>query len=207
MLIKLISDTHNEHSMLTDLECDILVHSGDACIKGNYSEGYAFLMWYVKQPSKYKILVPGNHDHKLRTHPDLIKLAYDLGIHVLNNDFLEINGIKFYGVSKTFMSIDRYDATHLEVRKKTWSNIPKDLDMLITHMPPHSILDTNREGIHCGCPELTKKVAEVKPRYHVFGHLHEQGHKSVTIDQTQYINVANKNREYIMVRPSYKLKL
>lgn len=207
MLIKLISDTHNDHHQLNskDLESDILIHCGDACTKGNYSEGYAFLMWFVKQPAKYKILVPGNHDKKLREHKELIKLAYDLGIIVLNDDYLEINGISFYGHSKTFMSSFKYTKEQISMRKSVWKNIPENLDFLLTHMPPYGILDTNREGEHCGCPELLEKVKEVKPIYHIFGHIHENGHTRTPKHDTTFINVANKNREYILVRPPYTI--
>lgn len=182
MQIKIISDTHNHHHELNskDLECDLLIHCGDANTKGNYSEGEAFIYWFVKQPAKYKILVPGNHDYKLRTHPDLIRLCHDLGIHVLNDNSLNIHDIKMYGVSKTFWSEHRSETNYdINERIKAWENIPKGLDILITHMPPKYILDMNQEGEHCGCSKLTEKMKEVKPKYHIFGHIHEQGGKTL----------------------------
>jgi Icc-related predicted phosphoesterase len=55
-----------------------------------------------------------------------------------------------------------------------WSNIPLDTDILVTHGPPHGVLDKNFFYEHCGCEELTKVVKNfVKPRLHVFGHIHE----------------------------------
>ena len=205
MEIKIISDTHNHHHELSNLECDILIHAGDACTKGNYSEGLAFLYWFVKQPAKYKVLVCGNHDSKLKTHEELIKLARDMGIHVLKDHALEINGIKLYGVCRTFWSEDREDIVSVQERKQAWENIPKDLDILITHMPPKFILDMNQEGVHCGCSQLTEKVKEVTPTYHVFGHIHECGGKQVQAYGTTFINVAVKNRQYITVRGATEL--
>ncbi|KAK4114857.1 Metallo-dependent phosphatase [Canariomyces notabilis] len=49
-----------------------------------------------------------------------------------------------------------------------WAAIPQDVDILLTHTPPYG---------HCdgflGCQELRKALAEVRPRLHVCGHLHQ----------------------------------
>lgn len=204
MIVKCISDTHNDHNDLDskDLECDILIHAGDANTKGNYTEGLNFLYWFVKQPAKYKIVVPGNHDAKLRDHPDLIKLAKDIGIHVLNDDALEINGIRFYGVSKCFSDEDRDEIFNVTRRDRlnAWKNIPEDLDFLITHIPPKYILDQNQEGRSIGCSQLTEKVKIAKPKYHIFGHVHEKGGQHQNSWETRFINVAVKNRLYFTAR-------
>lgn len=208
MIIKCISDTHNRHNEFNskELECDILIHAGDACTKGNYTEGYAFLMWYVKQPAKYKILVCGNHDRKLKIHNDLIKLAHDLGIIVLRDDLIEINGLKIYGNHTTFMSVDRYNQSEIDSRVEVWKNIPKGLDILITHMPPYGILDTNPKGNHCGCPKLAEKVKEVEPKTHIFGHIHLHGHSVLYKDGTLYRNVASTNEQYLLIHKPYEIE-
>lgn len=55
-----------------------------------------------------------------------------------------------------------------------WKAIPNDVDVLITHGPPRGILDRNSDGFVCGCPDLRNEVLDrVKPRLHVFGHIHE----------------------------------
>lgn len=54
-----------------------------------------------------------------------------------------------------------------------WSKIPNNVDVLITHGPPKNILDGTYNGIAAGCSVLLKRVHEVKPRLHVFGHIHE----------------------------------
>ena len=206
MIIKAFADCHNDQNQLRDTECDILICAGDANIKGNYTEGEAFLWWFVKQPAKYKILVPGNHDHKLRTHPDLIKLAIDLGIYVLNDDYLEINGIKMYGVSQCFWS-EEAGLMNLKERQAAWRDIPKGLDILITHIPPKHIMDANRHGLPCGCSQLTEKVKEVKPRFHVFGHIHEFGGKTQKVWDTTFINCAVKNEYYITVGDTMEIPI
>lgn len=204
--ITCISDTHNDHGELHLASGDILIHAGDACTKGNYTEGLNFLYWFVKQPFKYKILVPGNHDRKLKSHPELLKLAHDLGIKLLMDDYVEIEGLKIYGNCRTFMDESRQ--ADYDKRKEAWKNIPKDLDILITHIPPKGILDANREGIPIGCSELFKKVIEVRPMLHLFGHCHENRGKTVVKAGVEFKNVAVKNREYLTTHyKGYKIKV
>ena len=51
--------------------------------------------------------------------------------------------------------------------------IPLDTDVLITHGPPFGILDRCYDDQRVGCEELLKAVKRVKPKLHVFGHIHE----------------------------------
>ncbi|KAJ7154661.1 Metallo-dependent phosphatase-like protein [Mycena filopes] len=46
-------------------------------------------------------------------------------------------------------------------------------DILLTHGPPQSILDLTNKGAGAGCPALAARLPELRPRLHVFGHIHE----------------------------------
>jgi len=55
-----------------------------------------------------------------------------------------------------------------------WAQIPDDVDVLVTHGPPKGVLDRVFDGTHVGCEHLLEAVQNrVKPRVHVFGHIHE----------------------------------
>jgi len=55
-----------------------------------------------------------------------------------------------------------------------WNKIPDDTDILVTHTPPVGHGDLCCTGIRAGCVELLTTVQQrVKPKYHVFGHIHE----------------------------------
>lgn len=54
--------------------------------------------------------------------------------------------------------------------------IPSDVDIVITHGPPRSILD-QVDNQNLGCPNLLRAVSRVRPLMHCFGHIHE-GHGS-----------------------------
>ncbi|KAL2256384.1 hypothetical protein VTK26DRAFT_1752 [Humicola hyalothermophila] len=49
-----------------------------------------------------------------------------------------------------------------------WAAVPEDIDILVTHTPPHGHCDDAH-----GCPDLQKTLAKVRPRLHVCGHIHQ----------------------------------
>lgn len=44
---------------------------------------------------------------------------------------------------------------------------------MLTHGPPHQILDRTHRGDAVGCANLFRAAARVRPRLHCFGHIHE----------------------------------
>ena len=52
--------------------------------------------------------------------------------------------------------------------------IPSGVDIVMTHGPPHSILD-QVDNQNLGCPNLLRAISRVRPLMHCFGHIHE-GH-------------------------------
>lgn len=199
--IKIISDTHCKHSEFDykDLECDILIHCGDATDKGNVTQLKEFFLWFVKAPAKYKLFVPGNHDRKVE-HPDMVNMQKDLGIINLHNNLQMIKGFKFWGNSLVKMRNRLEREGYLPSRKERaeiWANMPCDLDFLITHTPPYGILDYASYGSkdNVGC-ELLKQTIYVKsPKFHIFGHIHEQGGRMEHYQQTICINAAILDRD------------
>ena len=52
--------------------------------------------------------------------------------------------------------------------------IPVGTDILVTHTPPVGYGDRCATGVRAGCVELLNIVQKrVKPKYHVYGHIHE----------------------------------
>lgn len=75
-----------------------------------------------------------------------------------------------------------------------WNQIPTKIDILLTHTPPLGHGDFNSwekcDGVLAGCAELLNTVEmRVKPKYHVFGHIHQC--RGVTTNGTTiFINAA-----------------
>ena len=155
MKILQISDTHNRHRLLTNLPAaDVMVHCGDFTENGTEEEVLDFLNWYIDLPYKYKIFVTGNHDLCLWDAKDIEDLPEN--VFFLQDRGVTIEGVKFFGIAYN----------HSE------RLIPEGTDIVITHEPPIMILDES-VGTHWGNFPLFKRIMEVRPRYHLFGHAHE----------------------------------
>ncbi|RSL39748.1 hypothetical protein CEP53_013832 [Fusarium sp. AF-6] len=50
--------------------------------------------------------------------------------------------------------------------------IEKGTDVVVTHGPPHGIMDMTTERQRIGCPQLFAAVARAQPKLHCFGHVH-----------------------------------
>ena len=155
MKILQISDTHNRHRQLTNLpEADVIVHCGDFADNGTEEEVLDFLNWYIDLPYKYKIFVTGNHDLCLWDAKDIEDLPEN--VFFLQDRGVTSEGVKFFGIA--------YNHSERLIQEGT--------DIVITHEPPIMILDESA-GIHWGDVPLFKRIMEVRPRYHLFGHAHE----------------------------------
>ncbi|KAF4509988.1 hypothetical protein G6O67_001918 [Ophiocordyceps sinensis] len=51
--------------------------------------------------------------------------------------------------------------------------IPRGVDIAMTHGPPRGILDYARNAQHAGCNTLFQAIHSAKPKVHCFGHIHE----------------------------------
>lgn len=197
MKILHISDTHGQHNKLLDLpEADVIVHSGDFSFGGAVQEVIDFLNWFCDLPYKHKILVAGNHDMCLEDGnieglPD--------NVHDLRYESQTIDGVKFYGIP---MFMGRCVSGFNDWVTK---QIPADTDVLITHTPPYEILDFD-DGVHYGDKTLLLKVFEVKPRYHLFGHIHAQN-GIATNGPTTFVNSSIVNEIYSDIQPWHLIEL
>lgn len=155
MRILQLSDTHNQHARLTELpEADVVVHCGDFTENGTEEEVLDFLNWFAGLPYPHKLFVTGNHDLCLWDAEGIEDLPD--GMHFLQDRGCVIDGVRFFGLAYN----------HPE------SLIPDGVDVLLTHEPPAMLLDKSA-GTHWGNAPLRRRVLEVKPRYHLFGHAHE----------------------------------
>lgn len=177
MKILHLSDTHGAYRRLRDLPgADVVVHSGDFCMVGTEGEALDFMNWFCDLPYKHKIFICGNHDDCLYgANID----GLDDNVHYLCNSGIVIDGLKFYGVPM-FMACVTDRQSH------NYSRIPSDTDILITHSPAYGILDFD-DNINYGSEELLNVVAKIKPRIHLFGHIHKQ-HGITTIGTTIFSN-------------------
>ena len=210
-IITFISDTHSIHQYCeNDLPGgDILIHAGDF-MNGGYTkiEVIEFLDWFraIKGYDK-KIFIAGNHDRILENDPtwslltikDYTNLIYlqDEGysIYDIDNDL----SVKLYGSpwQPEFFNWAFNLPRNGEVMKAKWDDIPDDTDILITHGPPFGHLDIpGGQSIRVGCEMLRHRVDELRPKIHVFGHIHGSSGYYYN-GHTHFINASILNEQYL----------
>jgi len=181
-----ISDLHGQLYPPDQLECDLLLIAGDICPLHEHSiTGYAmqsiwldekFRPWLKEVPAKYIVAICGNHDVVFEKFPK--EVPSDLPWHYLQDNSITIKGLKIYGTPYTnwfldwAFNLDKDDPNETKLRL-CFEQIPNDTDILMTHGPPHGILDQIAGvGDHLGSVALRERVFKVKPRLHVHGHIH-----------------------------------
>lgn len=174
------------------------------------------------------IMTPGNHDFSIynawldqnpksakwisqHTVPRMNiggeKLSIDLlqellGITVLIDSHVEVNGLKIYGTPWTpefyrwaFMLEEDY-------LHEVYDRIPTGLDILLSHGPPRFgqidciLQDPEDPPARCGSTSLTNCILDKKPKYVFCGHIHSGSHEWTNIGQSDCRNVSLLNEDY-----------
>lgn len=140
---------------------DILIHAGDMT-NGNIGNLKEIDSWFGGLNFKHKvcinlmfdvecnvqtrkIIVSGNMDGfsldgKINGH-ELFKNAI-----YLEDESIELEGIKFYGIPWTPRFVGGFQLFNDEQTRKVLDKIPTDVNVLISHGPPHGILDKTSQG-------------------------------------------------------------
>lgn len=204
MIVDCISDLHGHYPELEG--GDILIVSGDLTTSDKPIQYGNFGSWIQRKNYKKKIIISGNHDNYLdNKRYDFIKDIYEeIKVDYLCDSGTEFGGIKIWGSPYT-MKFDGMNPNCMAFTCDTddelnehWKLIPDEIDILITHCPPHGILDkVIRADEHNGSKTLREHViVRIKPRLHVFGHIHEWGGKIVDCCTTRFVNCSHMNEEY-----------
>jgi predicted phosphodiesterase len=214
--VSLISDTHTKHHLCeNDLPGgDILIHAGDFMNSGyDKTDATEFFDWFDKIDNyDAKIFIAGNHDRWMQDEPEeaqgiltgyktidylqdeQVTLYYDGP----NGDYPEDN-VRIYGSpwQPEFYNWAFNLIRNSEEMKAKWDAIPDNTDILITHGPPFGHLDIpGGHTIRVGCDLLRYRVDEIKPKIHVFGHIHGSwGH--YYDGHTHFFNASVLNERYL----------
>lgn len=210
--------TSDLHGNLPNIPaCDLLLIGGDICPKHDHNVNFQrswietnFRNWLNDVSAQRIVFVAGNHDFCFENK------RYSLNSFCLQNKevfYLEDDDIDFY--------IDQ-DHEPIRIYGTPWNNyfhnwafnlyekdlaekfkkIPTGLDILLTHEPCYGILDLAKvytpfgpTDSHEGSSSLLKKVMEVEPKIHVFGHLHKNfGIRR--LGKTKFINASFVDDHY-----------
>lgn len=200
MIIDCISDLHGFYPELEG--GDILLVSGDLTAHDLHRQYIPFMDWIKRQDYKHKVYIAGNHDGCLE---DGWSIPTSDGVIYLRDNCCEIQGLKIWGSPWTprfcdwhFMKADTPNGLG-----QVYKEIPNDIDILMTHGPPKGILDrTWVDSKSAGSKELLKAINRIRPKLHVFGHIHEGygqkvvGYGQKVADNTTFVNCSHVDFYY-----------
>ena len=188
-----------------------------------------FLPWVESLPCKKFIIVAGNHDFFLqnihrrlidesdgyrrytwRSASDVMKKLlpgnlrgkYNKLVYLCDSSY-EYEGHRFYGTPWIGDLSNWAFYQDNDTLMEKYKNIPKQCDVIITHMPPK--IEGLGEVIQGGCfntgtdygsPELAEVLKTRDFKYALCGHVHSGQHLPVELDGKKLVNVSLKNEDY-----------
>ncbi|KAK7696081.1 hypothetical protein QCA50_000723 [Cerrena zonata] len=222
-----ISDTHCQRFPIPD--GDVLLHGGDLTHTGTLKQFETTVDWLKGLPHPVKIVVGGNHDLTLDNNNNWYDTNFQhwhlqgkedvqaIRELLLGNEAKERNLI--YLQDELFEFRTKDSGRLWSVYGSPWSpyfggwafNYPRaqaqryasaipKADILLTHGPPFGIFDRVNTGELVGCEALLSRVAQLRPRLHLFGHIHEDhgavvckwsSNDQVHGSETVFVNGAN----------------
>lgn len=197
MRLVCISDTHNMHLKwpISIPDGDVLIHAGDATMQGQLPEVRAFSEWFGDLPHKRKVFVPGNHDWGFQMDRKRARTALPECDH-LEDCGVVIDGVTFWGSPwQPWFMHWAFNLPRGADLRKHWDLIPQATDVLITHSPPLGIGDWVDRGENVGCEDLLEAVQRVKPKLHIFGHIHA-GYGIYERGGTKFVNASLCDEQY-----------
>lgn len=212
MRIVCVSDTHGRHGGLAVPDGDLLIHAGDATMAGRPEELDQFDAWLGTLPHRHKVVIAGNHDRLFEDQPEEARRHITNALYLQDAEHV-VEGLRIWGSpwQPWFLSWAFNLKRGAPLRAK-WALIPPGIDVLVTHGPPHLIRDRVKgvmaQGLNIalghrpnvGCEELREAVRRIRPRLHVFGHIHE-GYGREEADGTLFVNASTCDEVYRPVNP------
>lgn len=190
MRIVFVSDTHGLHRRTEVPPGDVLVHAGDCTKHGSLEDVEFFNEWLGTLPHAHKVVIAGNHDFCFQEQPAEARARLTNATY-LQDEGCEVAGLRFYGSPWTPTFFDWAFMLSEDELAAKWALVPAGLDVLVTHGPPFGVLDLTNRDERAGSRTLLERVREVRPRVHVFGHIHEAAGR-LDLDGTTFLNASTQ---------------
>lgn len=139
----LIADTHGLHDRTPPIPTgDVLVHAGDLTARGTLPQTVAALEWLGGLPHPHKIVIAGNHDWSFQRDAALTEALVPAGVTYLRDSGAVVEGVRFWGSpwQPEFFQW-AFSLSRGEALARVWAQIPDNVEVLVTHTPPHGVRD------------------------------------------------------------------
>ena len=200
--IVLISDTHSLHDEMAPIpDGDILIHAGDLTRNGTFAELTSVNAFFRTLPHQHKVCIAGNHDFCFEQDRDRAKALLP-EVTYLQDKAVSLMGLRIYGSPWQPRFCDwAFNLDRGAPLRDIWARVPRNTDILVTHGPPCGIADlTDGDRRNVGCQDLLAAVQLVKPKLHVFGHIH-YSYGIVEQNDTTFVNAAVCDEEFRPLNP------
>lgn len=170
---------------------DVALHCGDLTMRSFTAQFKATFKMLRAIPAPLKLVIAGNHDlmldddfYERHKRPDV---RYDRAEMWRIVKEAEVDGVKY--LTEGTYTFDLQNGARLTVYASPYTpafgiwafqysevhrfNIPRHVDIAMTHGPPKHVMDWCKDGTRAGCTQLLEAVRLAKPRVHCFGHIHE----------------------------------
>jgi Icc-related predicted phosphoesterase len=197
-----LSDTHMKHRYIDVPQGDVLLLCGDLLIMdrgaehGGIQQLHDINQWLGTLPHRYKLVLAGNHDRTIEElGKDGVRAIFTNATY-LQDEEITLFGIRIYAtpISIRGLSINhafQYQRNSIQMQEAV-NRIPEGIDILLTHGPALGYGDGNN-----GCRYLRERIHQIKPQYHIFGHIHTRhGVYSSLHTPTLFINAASSTFLY-----------
>jgi Icc-related predicted phosphoesterase len=210
MRLVLASDTHEQEEKVVVPDGDIFIHTGDATYHGAVDRIAKFANWLRGLPHKHKVFIAGNHDFcfENRDRDVCVNLIRESGTIYLENEAIEIDGLKIYGSPCSAWYFDwAFNVRRGADIAAVWAKIPDDTQVLLTHGPAYGMLDTTKAGEKVGDKDLLGRIDQLKQlRLFACGHIHE-GYGTAERNGVKFVNASSCNRHYQPINPPIVIDL
>jgi Icc-related predicted phosphoesterase len=197
MKLLLFSDLHADAAAARRLldrarAADVLVGAGDF---GNVRRDVRVCIDVLRATNKPAVLVPGNNE----SAEELAEACRDWPqARVLHGSAAVVDGKTFFGlgggVPVTPFGAWSYDFTE-EQAAELLADCPKRC-VLISHSPPHGVLDVSSRGKSLGSTAIRESVLRLEPRLVVCGHIHACGGQHSLLGRTPVVNAGPDGVEW-----------
>jgi predicted phosphohydrolase len=168
-----MADTHGRHHRLTVPDGDVLLHAGDLTARGTRPQLEEVARWLRSLPHRHKVVIAGNHDFYLEEKRAEGRALFE-GLTYLEDEEVTLDGLTVYGSPwQPWFHDWAFNLQRGADLDAKWQRIPQGVHVLVTHGPPAGLGDRCWDGRRVGCEDLLKHLDRVKPRFHLFGHIHE----------------------------------
>ncbi|KAL7626499.1 hypothetical protein AAE478_003271 [Parahypoxylon ruwenzoriense] len=174
----IISDTHGGVFDVKEVQqADVVIHCGDLTEESKIDEFRTTINLLRRLPAPLKLpdLVEKNFGG-LGEPRRLFNEAKDAGITFLdegNYQFTLQNGAVLRVYASPFTPSEGGWAFQYPPGDKHDFAVADNVDVAITHGPPHGVMDYTDSKQRAGCPYLFEAIRRAKPLLHCFGHIHE----------------------------------